>query len=46
MENIVTWYKFTFAVCRKRDLKSLYYLSHVFMSYLVVKIDKLRTHYP
>ena len=24
-EKLVTWYKFTFAVCRKRGSKSLYY---------------------
>ena len=24
--NLATWYKFTFAVCRKRNSKSLYYL--------------------
>ena len=26
LENLITWYKFTFAVCLKRDAQSLYYL--------------------
>ena len=28
-ENLVTWYKFTFAVCHERNFKSLFYCGQI-----------------
>ena len=36
MENLVTWYKFTFAVCRKRDAQSLECIARVSRGWVLI----------